>query len=382
MPKSTPDSILQAIQSRVEKNALRSMQVREGLVDFSSNDYLGFSRSQVIYEAAHTKLTTNGLVQNGSTGSRLLSGHNAFYKEVEKQIADFHEEESALLFNSGYSANIGLLGSVPERHDCILYDEYIHASIREGILLSNAKGYKFRHNDFDHLWERIQNLKSKTRNFYVVTESVFSMDGDSPDLLQLFNVCKAENVFIIIDEAHATGVIGDKGQGLVQSLGIEKEIFARIHTFGKGLGCHGAVILGDSSLTKYLVNFSRSFIYTTALPPHAVATISSSYEQLQKTNQIEMLSSRIRWFKAQLEQKGLKSVFIESDSSIQSCIIPSNDKVRKISALLLESGYDVRPILSPTVPAGKERLRFCLHSYNTEEEMDGVLSILVELLQK
>ena len=248
MPKSTPASILQALKSRVEKNALRSMQVREGVVDFSSNDYLGFSRSQTIYEAAHAKLAAKGLVQNSSTGSRLLSGHSSFYEEVEKQIADFHEEESALLFNSGYSANLGLLGSVPERHDCILYDEYIHASIREGILLSKAKDYKFRHNDFDHLHERIQNLKSKTRNIYVVSESVFSMDGDCPDLLQLVNVCREENVFIIIDEAHATGVIGDKGQGLVQSLGIGKEVFARIHTFGKGLGCHGAVILGDLSL--------------------------------------------------------------------------------------------------------------------------------------
>ena len=380
MPKGTPDSIVNAINARMEKNALRSMQVRSGVVDFSSNDYLGFSKSKAIYEAAHRKLKARGLVQNGSTGSRLLSGNSSFYTEVEQQLADFHEEESALIFNSGYAANIGLIGSVPERHDCILFDEYIHASIREGIMLSNAASYKFKHNDFDHLSKRLQSLSSKTRNFYVITESVFSMDGDSPDLLALVNVCSAENVFIIIDEAHATGVIGAGGQGLVQSLGISNDVFARIHTFGKGMGCHGAVVLGDATLRNYLVNFSRSFIYTTALPPHAVATISSSYEQLQVTDQIALLSSRIKFFKEQVEKLGLESQFIESESSIHCCVISGNEEVRRISSLLLEAGYDVRPILSPTVPASKERLRFCIHSYNTENEIEGVLDRLAGLL--
>jgi len=380
MPKKTPSSIITSLDSRIEGNALRSLKVMEGVVDFSSNDYLGFSRSTAIYEAAQRKLEARGLVHNGATGSRLLSGQSSFYEEVEKQIASFHEEESALIFNSGYAANIGLLSSVPERHDCILYDEYIHASIREGIQLSHASCYKFKHNDFEHLHERIQNLKDKARNMYVVTETVFSMDGDIPDLKQLVEVCAAENVFIILDEAHATGVFGSQGQGLVQSLDIGKLIFARIHTFGKGLGCHGAVIVGDNSLKQFLINFSRSFIYTTAMPPHGLATIASSYEALQKTDQITLLSSRIAFFKDQLVKNALGDLFIESDSSIQCCIIPSNTKVKNISASLLKAGYDVRAILSPTVPAGKERLRFCIHSFNSEKEIGGVLGELAKLV--
>lgn len=380
MPNGTPSSIISSLDSRIEEDALRSLKVREGLVDFSSNDYLGFSRALQIYNEAHKKLDSRNIINNGATGSRLLSGHSRFYEEVEKQIAAFHEEEGALIFNSGYSANIGLFGSVAERHDCILYDEYIHASIREGIQLSHASSYKFKHNDFEHLKDRIQNLNDKTRNFYVVTESVFSMDGNIPDLEKLINVCSAENIFIIIDEAHATGVLGGKGQGLVQKLNIGAHIFARIHTFGKGLGCHGAVIVGSNALKQFLINFSKAFIYTTALPPHAVATISSSYDMLQETDQIEQLGSRIRYFQNQLRVNNLSDFFIESDSSIQCCIIPSNEEVKKISSLLMEEGFDVRSILSPTVPLGKERLRFCIHSYNTEGEIRGVLSKLSGLL--
>ena len=168
----------------------------------------------------------------------------------------------------------------------------------------------------------------------------------------------------------------------MQSLGISDDVFARIHTFGKGLGCHGAVVLGNTSLQNYLVNFSRSFIYTTALPPHAVATIASSYEQLKETDQIALLSSRVKYFKEKMKKLGLESQFIESESSIHCCVIPGNEEVRIISSLLLDAGYDVRPIMSPTVPVGKERLRFCLHSYNTEEEIEGVLGRLAGLIGK
>ena len=380
MPKETPDSITKSLDSRRENESLRVLKVTDDLVDFSSNDYLGFSRSTEIYNDAHEILESRNLVSNGSTGSRLLSGHSSLCDEVEKQIAEFHGEESALIFNSGYNANIGLFSSVPERHDCILYDEYIHASIREGIQLSHASSYKFKHNDFDHLRDRLASLKEKTRNFYVVTESVFSMDGDIPDLKELVRVCEADNIYVIIDEAHATGVFGERGEGIVQSLGIGQDIFARIHTFGKGMGCHGAAILGSNQLQQFLINFSRSFIYTTALPPHALATISSSYNHLQKTDQISQLASRIKYFKTQLAAHKLTDYFIDSDSSIQCCIIPSNKMVKKISSLLWQEKYDVRPILSPTVPLGQERLRFCLHSYNTEEEIERVTALLGNFL--
>ena len=218
------------------------------------------------------------------------------------------------------------------------------------------------------------------QNIYVVTESVFSMDGDMPELKQLLAVCKADNIFVIVDEAHATGVIGHKGEGLIQSLNLSQDVFARIHTFGKAIGCHGAAILGNDKLKQFLINFSRSFIYTTALPPHALATISCSYSHMQHTDQIELLRSRIAYFKAQLDALSLTDHFISSNSSIQCCIIPNNEEVKKISLELLDQKYDVRPILSPTVPLGLERLRFCLHSYNSETEIKSVLTLLSQLL--
>ena len=380
MSKVTPSSIIKSLDARVESGSFRVLKNVVGLVDFSSNDYLGFARSRLIYEETNKTLQSRNLIANGSTGSRLLSGHSSLYEEVEQQVAKFHNAAHALIFNSGYNANIGLFGSVPQRHDCILYDEYIHASIREGVQLSHASSYKFRHNDFDHLEKRITALCPQFQNIYVVTESVFSMDGDMPELKQLLAVCKADNIFVIVDEAHATGVIGHKGEGLIQSLNLSQDVFARIHTFGKAIGCHGAAILGNEKLKQFLINFSRSFIYTTALPPHALATISCSYSHMQHTDQIELLRSRIAYFKSQLDALSLTDHFISSNSSIQCCVIPNNEEVKKISLELLDQKYDVRPILSPTVPLGLERLRFCLHSYNSETEIKSVLTLLSQLL--
>lgn len=375
-----PKKLHKKLAERKEKNSFRRLSMQSDSIDFSSNDYLGFSKSKEIFYKTHQYLIETDLQQNGATGSRLLSGNHQLYNNVENLLCNFHNSESATIFNSGYDANIGFFSSVPQKGDVILYDALIHASIRDGIRLSNAKSFSFKHNDLENLETLIirhsELVSESHQNIFVVTESVFSMDGDSPNLVSMSQLVKKHNTYLIIDEAHAVGVFGKNGCGLIQEFGLENDVFARIITFGKALGCHGAVIFGNKKLKKYLVNFARSFIYTTALPPHSLATIKVAYEQLVLQNNIEKLHQNIQYFKSEMKNKNLESRFVESNSSIHCCIISGNENVRVVANNLQKNGYNVKPILSPTVSEGQERLRFCLHSYNSKQEIDEVLKLL------
>ena len=381
-----PKKLSEKINQRKENQSLRKLPLSNNLIDFSSNDYLGFAKSETIFNQTHQLLKERNLKINGATGSRLLSGNHQLYKETENFIATFHEAETALIFNSGYDANIGFFGSVPQRNDIILYDELCHASIRDGIVMSNAKSYKFNHNDFEDLEKRLAICQTERNRgvfyeIYIVTESVFSMDGDTPNMEELVLLSQKYNCYLVVDEAHALGVFGENGQGLVQEFGVQDKIFARIVTFGKGLGCHGAAILGSPDLKEYLVNFARSFIYTTGLSPHAVATILTAYQALQsESTEVLKLRENTIYFNQEKQLLGLKPLFVRSKSAIQSAIIPGNEKVKEIAKQLQEKGFDVKAILSPTVPEGQERLRICLHSYNSKEEISGVLKELALLV--
>ena len=380
--KQFPNSLQQKLQQREEQNALRQLPIANNLIDFASNDYIGFAKNETIFHQTHQLLLDKNIKVNGATGSRLLSGNHIVYEETEAFIAEFHRAESALIFNSGYDANIGFFSAVPQRNDIILYDELCHASIRDGIQMSHAKSYKFAHNDVEDLEKLITKFQPTPDNrqpktVYIVTESVFSMDGDSPNMEELTKLSEKYNAYLVVDEAHALGVFGEQGEGLVQSLGMQDKVFARIVTFGKGLGCHGAAVLGSQNLKSYLVNFARSFVYTTGLSPHSVATILQSYKQLKKEKEaLEKLKSNIIFFNQEKMRLGLKPIFVYSKSAIQCAIIPGNEKVKNIASQIQQKGFDVRPILSPTVPEGQERLRFCLHSYNSENEITNVLELL------
>lgn len=380
--KQFPNSLQQKLQQREEQNALRQLPIANNLIDFASNDYIGFAKNETIFHQTHQLLLDKNIKVNGATGSRLLSGNHIVYEETEAFIAEFHRAESALIFNSGYDVNIGFFSAVPQRNDIILYDELCHASIRDGIQMSNAKSYKFAHNDVEDLEKLITKFQPTPDNrqpktVYIVTESVFSMDGDSPNMEELTKLSEKYNAYLVVDEAHALGVFGEQGEGLVQSLGMQDKVFARIVTFGKGLGCHGAAVLGSQNLKSYLVNFARSFVYTTGLSPHSVATILQSYKQLKKEKEaLEKLKSNIIFFNQEKMRLGLKPIFVYSKSAIQCAIIPGNEKVKNIASQIQQKGFDVRPILSPTVPEGQERLRFCLHSYNSENEIANVLELL------
>jgi 8-amino-7-oxononanoate synthase len=388
--KQFPKSLAQKLQQREANNALRNLPVPTNLIDFASNDYVGFAHNEKLFDQTHHYLLDHNITINGATGSRLISGNHNLYQITEDFIANFHQSETALIFNSGYDANVGFFSSVPQRNDIILYDELCHASIRDGIQMSHAKSYKFAHNDIEDLERLILKQKAIQSNncqtdtvevlsneIYIVTESVFSMDGDTPNLEELATLCEKYNSNLVIDEAHALGVFGTQGEGMVQSLGLQDKVFARIMTFGKGLGCHGAAILGSQELKSYLVNFARSFIYTTGLSPHSVATILMAYQYLAtKPKELEQLKSNIVYFNQEKLQLGLKPLFVYSKSAIQCAVIPGNEKVKSIAIQLQEKGFDVKAILSPTVPERQERLRFCLHSNNSEKEISEVLRLL------
>ncbi|MEL1244709.1 8-amino-7-oxononanoate synthase [Flavobacterium sp. DGU11] len=380
--KGFPKSLQAKLDQRKDTNAVRRLSDPGNLIDFSSNDYLGFSANREIFDNAHQYLLENNFTQNGATGSRLISGNHRLYTVTENYIAQFHNAESALIFNSGYDANVGFFSSVPQKGDIVLYDEYIHASIRDGLRLSNASAYKFPHNDLGALEKHVQKFMQNdfTGEIYIVTESVFSMDGDSPDLDNLVALATANNCRLVIDEAHALGVFGEKGQALVQHLRLEDKVFARIVTFGKGLGCHGAAVLGWAPLKEYLVNFARSLIYTTALPPHSLATILEAYKTLESTPERNRLAVIIDFFKSEINRFELGSFFIESDSAIHCAVVPGNETVKNSASVLQENGFGVKAILSPTVPQGRERLRICLHSYNTEVEITRMLALLSKCL--
>ena len=357
------------LQGRKEQQALRSLKVGEGQIDFCSNDYLGFSRNAHLQKLVAQRSESASL---GSTGSRLISGHSHLAEDLERQIAHFHQAEAALLFNSGYTANLGLLASVAQRSDTILYDRLAHASIREGVQLALAKSFSFEHNDPQSLKKKLQKAEG---NIFVVVESIYSMDGDEAPLLDFLEVMQDFPAVLIVDEAHATGVFGEKGEGIVVEKGLTKVVWARVHTYGKALGGHGATVVGSELLKQYLLNFARSFIYTTALPAHSLHCIQAAYEELETTPNLQLLHKKIAFFQ-QLLSPAIRASFIPSRSPIQSLLCPGNERVKNLASQLQQEGFDIRAILHPTVPKGSERLRICLHAFNSKKEIQQLTRTL------
>ncbi|MES2617734.1 MAG: 8-amino-7-oxononanoate synthase [Bacteroidota bacterium] len=364
MPTSTAfDEVLkEKLWLRQSTGLLRELITADtDFIDFCSNDYLGYARLAELQPATHA--------MNGATGSRLVSGNTTAIEQTEALVAHYHGGQAALIFNNGYAANIGLLSSIAQRGDTIIIDELAHASIIDGARLSLAQHYKFKHNDIEDLEKKIRLAKGTC---FVVTESLFSMDGDMAPLQSIATLCAQHGALLIVDEAHATGVYGSKGDGLVAELELQEQVFARVFTFGKALGLHGAAVVGSHTLRQYLINHARSFIYSTALPPHASAQIATAYTLLPHADRAQLMAL-IAHFKTAIKQLS-GYTFIDSHSPIQALIIGSNDVAKQLSAHLLNNGYFVKAILSPTVPVGTERLRICLHLHNTKTDIDQLIS--------
>jgi 8-amino-7-oxononanoate synthase len=361
----------QKLEQHRQTGLLRTLKPENTrLADFTSNDYLGLARAQDLAGEIHNRLSRLALPPNGATGSRLLSGNSTYARDVEQKLAAIFKSENALIFNSGYSANLAVLSAVPQRHDTILYDELAHACIKDGARLSLAKHHSFKHNDLNDLELKIKRAQGQV---FIAVESIYSMDGDVCPLTELTKLADTYGAAIILDEAHSTGVEGAHGSGLSTALGLHNSIAIRIFTFGKAMGIHGACVAGSSTLVEYLINTARPFIYTTALPPHSLVSIDCAFDYIKEHHQLQQtLKDNIKLF---LSGMGV----ITNRTASSSAIFPGNAQARHAAQQLQAQGFDVRPILSPTVPAGSERLRICLHTYNTSQEITALATALCQL---
>ena len=364
------------LEIRTSSETRRKLQYENSLYDFSSNDYLGFARSPELKKAINEELEKHPLSLLGSTGSRLLSGNTEFAEQLEEDLALIHQAEHGLIFNSGYTANLALISSLPQKNDTIICDELIHASVIDGARLSHAKRLKFRHNDLNDLEKKI---RISTGQCYVAVESVYSMDGDLADLIHIAILCRDLNAHLIVDEAHAFGVFGT---GLVDLLHLHHAVFARVITFGKALGLHGAIILGSSLLRDYLINFARPFIYTTAPSFAQLLPVRLAYQHLLSRPHDQLALQR----KSSLLKDNMPARTILPGSlnpSAIQCVYPgSNAAVVHLGSQLQKRGFDVKAIRSPTVAAGTERLRICVHLHNTDEEILALCDHFHQLTHK
>lgn len=351
------------LRKREQLGNLRRLQMTPLLIDFSSNDYLGLARSPLLEQAVkqewHTPQALNGY---GSTGSRLLTGNSAYAQELEERLAHFHGYEAGLLFSCGYMANLGLLSTIAGEEETFLFDTGVHASMHDGMRLSRALALPFRHNDLEHLEQRLKHRSSRGECLICI-ESIYSTDGSLAPLREICQLARQYDALVIVDEAHAVGVYGSGGRGLVAEHRLTAEIFAQVVTFGKALGTYGAIVLGSERLKQALINFATSYIYTTAIPHQLLSAIKCSYDLFPSLDkERKQLQTLVQLFR--------KTAFSSSHSHIQSLLIPGNQAAKEASQKLLHRGFDVRPLLSPTVRRGHEILRICLHAFNTVEELE------------
>lgn len=349
----------------------RHLTIAKDLVDFASNDYLGLARSDELYRQVLVEWEQSKGGLHGSTGSRLLTGNTAYAEQLEEVISAFHGYASGLLFSCGYMANLGLITAVAAQNDRILFDAHIHASTLDGIKLSQARAFPFRHNDLDHLESRLKKQYPRG-SCYVCIESVYSTDGSQAPLRELCQLTQKYGAYLIVDEAHAVGVLGPQGRGLIAEQKVTNEVFAQVVTFGKALGVHGAIVLGSRLLKQTLINFARPCIYTTALPFSCLAAIRSSYALFPMLEKERIkLSALIGRFRAAMGSS--------STTTIQAIPMKGNERVREGAKQIARQGYHVSPLMSPTVQQGEEVLRICLHAFNTDQEVDHLLQIIKAL---
>ncbi|REC61671.1 pyridoxal phosphate-dependent aminotransferase family protein [Chryseobacterium pennae] len=360
----------ETLYKRKQEGILRTLKPKAEGIDFYSNDYLGLAQSKDLQRIMLEKIHESPQLLSGSTGSRLISGNSRVAESAEIFIAEKHRFRAALLFASGYTANLALFSTLPARHDTIIVDEQIHRSVHDACKMSNARKLKFRHNDPGHL-ERI--LKKQEGHCYIAVESLYSMEGDLAPLKEIAELAKKYEASLIVDEAHAFGVFG---YGLVNKYGLEDQVTANVITYGKALGAHGAVILCHDSIKSYLVNFASPFIYTTSAQDFQWMRIKEGYNFLENHQDLLLqLQENIKIFRNQR---------VESPSSetspIQAIIIPDNEKLKSLQKALSGEGFLTYAIYSPTVKEGTERLRICLHHFNTEPEIIRLTEIIRDFI--
>lgn len=380
------DRIKQFLEQRREKNLLRALHPahfrKEGkiyfngkeYIDLSSNDYLGLSSHPHLLEAAKKALEQFGA---SASASRLLSGDLEIHHQLEEKIAIFKGKEKTLIFNSGYQANVGIISALLRRGDAVFSDRLNHASIVDGILLSKARFFRFHHNDMRHLELLLRKERNKFREALIITETIFSMDGDRCPLKEIVELKERYNCRLFVDEAHATGIFGRSGSGVVEEEEVVERVDLIMGTFSKALGSFGAYVACTKKMMDYLVNSSRSFIYSTALPPSIIATNLASLDLIKKEPfRRKMLLENANYFRNQLQKHGLK---VKGSSQIVPLILGDSQKAIDLSDKLQKKGYRVFPIRPPTVPLGEARLRFSLTQYHNKEILAKLINDICEV---
>lgn len=354
--KSIESIMKSKLDERLQQGNKRSLQTFEGYVDFLSNDYLSLSAIQ-----------TPDYVKTKPGSSRLIAGTTPLLLELEQKCAEFFDGVSALHFNSGYAANLGVLSCIPQRGNVVIYDERAHASIIDGMRLSLTQRVKFEHNNTEDLKKKLTQHKEST--CFVVVEGLYSMDGDLAPLKEIDSLCKAFGANLIVDEAHSGGVYGRNGKGYCAKEGIAP--FLRIFTFGKAFGSHGACVVGSQLTIDYLINFSRTFIYTTALDEQTVGRTLYLLKNIDFQKQQNKLAEVIKKFNQLFPNLDCTS---HADSPIK--ILPFSDRkeLKSIEMKLHQSKIGVKAIYAPTVPEDKECLRISLHADNTTKEIEYLYS--------
>ena len=381
------EKIARFLEQRDQDNLLRKLTPfnsrQKGLlkrenkefIDFSSNDYLGLSDHPRLKKAFNQAIDNFGV---GSAASRLLSGDFKIFHELEERIAKFKGSQSALIFNSGYQANLGIISSLSSRHDVIFSDKLNHASIIDGILLSGAKLFRFNHNDPEHLQYLLKKHRNKFRRSLIVSETVFSMDGDIAPVTDLVKLKQDYDCLLMVDEAHATGVFGETGGGILQAQKVNSGVDLIMGTFSKGLGSFGAYLGCSKKMKTFLINSCRSFIYSTALPPAIIAANLASLDVVeQEPQRRKTLLENADFFRKALKEKGLS---IKGSSQIVPLILGSTKKAVSMSQELLKEGILVFPIRPPTVPKNQARLRFSLTYNHNKEILKKVINQISKIL--
>lgn len=343
------------------------------MLNLSSNDYLGLSSNPRLIDDFRAETDVMALAYSAAS-SRLLSGNHQYYKMLEDDLADLYDKESALVFNSGYHANIGILPALTGKRDLIVSDKLVHASIIDGLRLSEAQMLRYRHMDYEHLHSILTQHREEYENVFIVTESIFSMDGDVADLQQLCEIKKEFDCFLYVDEAHAIGVRGTNGLGCCEEQACTEDIDFIVGTFGKAFASMGAFVVCEELFREYLINTQRSLIFTTALPPVNVAWTRFVLNRMPEFYDLRVklagVSERLREV---LIEKGFET---RGSSHIVPMVCGSNENSVEMAELLQDNGFFALPVRYPTVPKNESRIRFSLNASIAMEDYECLFDFL------
>jgi 8-amino-7-oxononanoate synthase len=354
------------------QHGLRALGRHAG-VDFASNDYLGLAADHRLRQALLQGVEQ--CKQFGSTGSRLLSGDHPAWSELEAEFAQFAGTEAALFFNSGYAANTGLLSALPGPEDVVFSDALNHASIIDGLRLSRARKIVYPHCDLNSLEEGLARHADASGARIIVTESIFSMDGDRAPLPEIFSLAERYGAEVIVDEAHATGTCGPQGRGLLAEAGLEQSALAIVHTCGKSLASMGAFVCGGAVLKQFLINHARSFIFSTAMPAYVAFQIRAALRlAMGMETERKYLAEIAEELRSRLRAAGFDSG--SSSSHIVPVIICGNEESLRLAGVLQQLGLGVRAVRAPSVPVGTERLRLSLTTRITRNDIEALTAAL------